>query len=90
MFGNKNLPHSSDMENAKDKLYNDICGIIDGTRDRVATYMNTRVCMINWYIGRRIKEEILLNRRADYGMQTIQHLSERLTLKYGNIWGLPS
>lgn len=28
---------------------------IDGTRGRIATFLNTEVCMTNWYIGKRIK-----------------------------------
>ena len=32
---------------------------IDGTRGRIATFLNTEVCMTNWYIGKRIKEDVL-------------------------------
>ena len=41
------------------QLYNDVCQIIDGARGRIATYVNTEACLTNWYVGKRIKEDIL-------------------------------
>ena len=38
------------------------------------------------YIGKRIKEDVLYNRRADYGKQVIKNLSLRLTERYGKGW----
>ena len=52
---------------AEETLYSDVCQIIDGTRGRIATFLNTEVCMTNWYIGKRIKEDVLFNQRAEYG-----------------------
>lgn len=50
-------------------LYNDLCRIIDGARNRIATYVNTEACLTNWYVGKRIKEDVLYNKRAEYGKQ---------------------
>lgn len=69
------------------KIYNDVCSIIDGVRTRMATYLNTEVCMTNWYIGKRIKDDVLYNQRAEYGKQILKSLSTRLTERYGNGWG---
>lgn len=44
-------------------LYEDVCHIIDDTRTRVAVYVNSEVCMTNWRIGTRIKEDVLFNKR---------------------------
>ena len=60
-------------------LYDDLCHIIDGARARIATYLNTEVCMTNWYVGKRIKEDVLYNQRAEYGKQVLRNLSARLT-----------
>lgn len=68
------------------QLYTDVCQIIDGTRSRVAVYVNSEVCMTNWHIGRRIKEDVLYNQRAEYGKQVLRNLSERLTERYGKGW----
>ena len=46
-------------DQAEESLYSDVCQIIDGTRGRIATFLNTEVCMTNWYIGKRIKEDVL-------------------------------
>lgn len=75
------------MNIPEEQLYNDICGIIDNTRSRVATYLNTEVCMTNWYVGKRIKEDVLYNQRAEYGKQVIKNLAIRLATKYGSGWG---
>lgn len=72
---------------AVEALYGDVCQIIDGARNRIATYLNTEVCMTNWYIGKRIKEDVLYNQRAQYGKQIVKNLSVKLTERYGNGWG---
>ena len=71
---------------AEETLYSDVCQIIDGTRGRIATFLNTEVCMTNWYIGKRIKEDVLFNQRAEYGKQVIKNLSLRLIGRYGAGW----
>ena len=71
---------------AEESLYSDVCQIIDGTRGRIATFLNTEVCMTNWYIGKRIKEDVLFNQRAEYGKQVIKNLSLRLIGRYGSGW----
>ncbi len=67
-------------------LFSDICGIINQTRNRIATYVNTEICLTNWYVGKRIKEDILYNQRAEYGKHIVKNLSVRLTSVYGNGW----
>ncbi len=73
-------------DQAEETLYSDVCQIIDGTRGRIATFLNTEVCMTNWYIGKRIKEDVLFNQRAEYGKQVIKNLSLRLIGRYGSGW----
>lgn len=41
----------------------------------------------HWYVGKRIKEDVLYNQRAEYGKQVLKNLSARLTEKYGSGWG---
>ena len=64
-------------------LYSDVCQIIDGARSRIATYVNTEACLTNWYVGKRIKEDVLYNQRAEYGKQVVRNLSIKLTERYG-------
>ena len=67
-------------------LYTDVCHIIDETRTRVAVYVNAEVCHTNWLIGKRIKEDVLYNKRAEYGKQVVKELSQRLSERYGKGW----
>ena len=67
-------------------LFNDVCNIIDQTRNKIAVYVNTEVCLTNWYVGKRIKEDVLYNQRAEYGKQILKNLSRRLTEQYGSGW----
>lgn len=76
----------SDIIPEENNLYTDVCHIIDDARSRVATFVNTEICLTNWHVGKRIKEDVLYNQRAEYGKQVIKHLAKRLTEKYGNGW----
>ena len=71
---------------AEETLYSDVCQIIDGTRGKIATFLNTEVCMTNWFIGKRIKEDVLFNQRAEYGKQVVKNLSLKLIERYGAGW----
>ena len=77
-----------DMQNTEQEsiLFNDVCGIIDNVRGKIAEYVNTQVCLTKWYVGNRIKEDVLFNKRADYGKQVVKRLAVRLSAKYGNGW----
>ena len=74
------------LQTEKD-LYKDVCTIIDNARLRVATYVNSEVCLLNWYVGKRIKEDILGDLRAEYGKQVLRNLAKKLTERYGAGWG---
>lgn len=76
----------TNVEKNNPQLFNDVCNIIDNTRNNIATTVNAEVCILNWSIGKRIKEEILFNERADYGKEIVKNLSKLLTEKYGNGW----
>ncbi len=80
MCKEKNVLQTEEM------LYSDVCQIIDGARTRIATLLNTEVCMTNWYVGKRIKEDVLYNQRAEYGKQIVLSLSAKLVQRYGSGW----
>lgn len=63
--------------NLENQLYDDVCNIIEQARYRVAVYVNSEASMMNWNVGKRIKEDVLLNKRADYGEQVLKRLSQR-------------
>jgi hypothetical protein len=90
MKSNKNMQKIDDsglVENSS-ILFNDVCNIIENTRYRIATTANAEVCFIEYYhIGKRIKEDVLYNRRAEYGKQVVENLALKLSKKYGKGWG---
>lgn len=70
----------------EDLLFSDVCSMIDNVRKHVAVYVNSEVCLTKWHIGKRIKEDVLYNQRAEYGKQVVKNLARKLTEKYGNGW----
>ncbi len=76
-----------DILQGEETLFSDVCEIINSAKNRIATYANTEICLTNWYVGKRIKEDVLYNRRADYGKRVVKNLSDRLTVRYGAGWG---
>lgn len=76
----------NEIEKHTPHLYNDVCQLIDGTRSRIATTVNAEVCMLHWHIGKRIKEDVLFNKRAEYGKEIVKSLSIKLTERYGKGW----
>lgn len=82
-----NVHNIDNFDNSEMTLYIDICDIIDGAKIKMANYVNTNICMSYWRVGTRIKEDILFNKRAEYGKQVIKTLSTRLNQKYGKGWG---
>ena len=78
--------NNSGLSGKENELFTDVCQIIDGARDRIATHLNTELCLTNWYIGHRIKEDVLYNQRAEYGKQVVKNLAKLLTDKYGPGW----
>ena len=75
-----------ELEKHTPELYSDICQIIDGTRSRLATTVNAEVCLMHWHIGKRIKEDVLYNQRAEYGKTIVKNLAHQLAQRYGKGW----
>ena len=68
---------------AADRLLGDIRGLIEQARGQVARTVNSAMVALYWQIGKRIREDILHQRRAGYGEQIVRTLSGELTLEYG-------
>lgn len=83
---NKNIEIHTHEQQEENLLYSDVCEIIDNARGRVATYVNTEVLLTNWHVGKRIKEDVLFNQRAEYGQQVVKRLAQKLVLRYGAGW----
>ena len=71
----------------ENRLYEDICTIIDESRYRTAVFVNSEASLMNWNVGERIKEDVLFNKRAEYGERILKKLSTKLIERFGNGWG---
>ncbi len=66
-----------------DALLGEIRLLIEQTRLHVAQSVNSALVLMNWHIGKRINDEILKNKRAEYGEKIVSTLSRQLTAEYG-------
>ena len=74
----------NELENINvDKLYNDVADLIEKAKIQVVSHINTEFVILNWNIGNRIKNELLNNKKPEYGKKVIKNLSKRLIEKYG-------
>ena len=65
-------------------LLGDLRTLIQSSREQVAQAVNTGLVLLYWSVGERIRDEILGNRRAEYGEEIVVTLSRQLAEEYGN------
>jgi len=83
MDTNFNRKMNQEISNTNNQLFLDIKQLIDKTRLGVSQTINVGLTMLYWNIGKRINDEILKNKRADYGKQIISTLGKQLEEQYG-------
>jgi len=71
---------------ASPPLLEDLRRMIEETRQGVAATVNAAISVLYWNVGRRIREDILQEKRAEYGWQILPTLSAKLTVEYGRGW----
>ena len=64
-------------------LLDDIRSLIESAREQTARAVNSALVGMYWHIGKRIREDVLQNERAEYGKEILQTLSAKLTADYG-------
>ena len=77
------------MKNTKqvlpeETLFRELSLLIEKSKQKVVSQVKSTVNLLFWQIGKRINEEILHNKRAEYGAQIIRNLAEKLSSKYGS------
>lgn len=63
-------------------LIEELRGMIDQTRQSIATTIDSGITILYWKVG-RINKEILKNTRADYGEKIVATVSRQLAYEYG-------
>jgi hypothetical protein len=66
-----------------DRLLGDLRSLIEQARQQIARTVSTGMVALYWHIGKRIREDILHEQRAEYGEQIVATLSAQLTAEYG-------
>ena len=69
-------------------LFSEIKQLIEESRQVVAQTVNSVLTATYWNIGKKINDEILKNKRAEYGKQIVASLSRQLTQEYGSGWSV--
>ena len=64
-------------------LIGDIHSLIETARHNVAVTINAGLTILYWQIGNRIRQDILKEKRAEYGQEIVVMLSRQLTVEYG-------
>jgi len=64
-------------------LIGDIRSLIETARHNVAVAVNAGLTILYWQIGSRIRQDILKEKRGDYGEEIISTLSRQLAVEYG-------
>ncbi len=67
-----------------ENLFYAIKELIEQTKQNVAVTVNSALSMMYWTIGKKINDDILKNRRADYGKEIVSTLSRQLKEQYGD------
>jgi predicted nuclease of restriction endonuclease-like (RecB) superfamily len=71
-------------------LTSDIRRLIETARHNVAVTVNAGLTILYWQIGSRIRQDILKEKRADYGEKIISTLSIQLVKEFGNGFSRPN
>ena len=65
------------------KLLNDIVQLIQHGQLRVATEVNSTIVLLYWSIGKRINDDLLEEKRGEYGDKIIESVSQQLSSEFG-------
>jgi len=68
---------------ATGQLLSDIRLMIEQSRHRFSQAINAEIALLYWNIGKRIRVDILKEKRADYGQRIVSALSIKLSKEYG-------
>lgn len=64
-------------------LFDDLKNLIEQTKKNVAVQVNSSLTLLYWTIGKKINDDILQNKRADYGKEIVYSLSAQLVQEFG-------
>jgi predicted nuclease of restriction endonuclease-like (RecB) superfamily len=72
------------------RLLGEVRALIEAAREQTARAVNSALVGLYWHIGKRVREDVLQEQRADYGERIVQALSAQLTAEYGRGYSKPN
>src|SRR4051812_45102507 len=81
---------ASGLAPAEPALLADLRELIRAARGQVAQAVNSALVHLYWQVGRRIRTDILGEKRAEYGEQIVPTLSTQLVPEFGNGFSRPN
>jgi len=73
-----------------DRLLGDVRALIELARERTAQAVNSAMVGLYWSIGKRIRDDVLQEKRAAYGEAIVSTLSKLLIAEYGRGYSKPN
>jgi predicted nuclease of restriction endonuclease-like (RecB) superfamily len=67
----------------EETLFMELSLLIEKSKQKVVSQVKSTLNLLFWQIGKRINEEILHSKRAEYGAQIVSNLAERLSAQFG-------
>jgi predicted nuclease of restriction endonuclease-like (RecB) superfamily len=80
----------SNSHKPSDSLFKDLRSLIIEARQDVARQVNSALVLLHWRVGKRIRQDILKEKRAEYGEEILSTLSRKLVAEFGNGFSLPN
>jgi len=71
-------------------LLKDLRELVADARQDVARQVNSALVLLYWRVGKRIRQDILKEKRAGYGEQIVATLSRQLVIEFGNGYSRPN
>ncbi len=62
-----------------DRLLGDLRALIEAAREQAARSVNSALVGLYWHIGKRIREDVLQEKRAEYGEAIVSTVSKQLS-----------
>lgn len=71
-------------------LLSDVRELIQQAREGVARAIDSGLVMLYWHVGQRIRQDVLKEKRAEYGKKIVQSLAAQLEVEFGRGYGRSS
>lgn len=71
-------------------LLSEVRELIQQAREGVARAIDSGLVMLYWHVGQRIRQDVLKEKRAEYGQKIVQSLAAQLEVEFGRGYGRSS